>query len=195
MKEYVIRPFTGWENAGVLRIDTPLWRDAGDISARGRLAWDAEGLRVLLEAKERDIRDCERGPLGHPWEDSCLEFFLSPAEGDGRYMNIEMNPNACLCLGLGDGIERVRLLPERDWLRPEVRRGEAGWSLEYRVSFDLLRLLFPTFEFRAGGAMRGNLYKCGDLTENPHYLSWNPVESPTPNFHRPQDFGRLIFSL
>jgi hypothetical protein len=41
--------------------------------------------------------------------------------------------------------------------------------------------------------LRGNCYKCGDLTEQEHYLSWNPVTSEHPCFHRPQDFGRLVF--
>ena len=41
--------------------------------------------------------------------------------------------------------------------------------------------------------MYGNFFKCGDLTEQAHYLSWNPVTSEQPDFHRPQDFGLLRF--
>ena len=190
MKEMVIRPFGGWESAARADIDTALWRPAGNISAWGQLAWDREGLRVRMQAREAHIRAEERGPWGHPWEDSCLEFFLSPAPGDERYINIELNPNACLWLGLGDGAERMRLLPERDWLRPEVFFTPDGWGVEYRVPFALLQLIFPAFE--PGGVMMGNFYKCGDSTLTPHYLSWNPVTSAKPNFHRPQDFGRII---
>ena len=48
------------------------------------------------------------------------------------------------------------------------------------------------FTPQIGLAMYGNFYKCGDLTKKAHYLSWNPMRCETPQFHRPQDFGRLI---
>ena len=38
-----------------------------------------------------------------------------------------------------------------------------------------------------------NFYKCGDETQKPHYLSWNPVKTSKPDFHRPEYFGKLIF--
>jgi len=28
---------------------------------------------------------------------------------------------------------------------------------------------------------------------NRHYLTWHPVQSEKPNFHRPEDFGRMTF--
>jgi hypothetical protein len=36
-----------------------------------------------------------------------------------------------------------------------------------------------------------NFYKCGDETPEPHFLSWNPIDLPKPNFHVPQFFGQL----
>ena len=41
------------------------------------------------------------------------------------------------------------------------------------------------------GAM--NLYKCGDDLSCPHYLSWRPVGTPTPDFHRPEFFEPVFF--
>ncbi|MDE6137165.1 MAG: hypothetical protein K2F97_06800, partial [Muribaculaceae bacterium] len=40
--------------------------------------------------------------------------------------------------------------------------------------------------------MRGNFYKCASATSQPHYLSWNPIDTPEPDFHRPEFFGKLI---
>ena len=40
--------------------------------------------------------------------------------------------------------------------------------------------------------LRANFYKCGDKTAHPHFLSWNPVGTPSPDFHRPDFFGELI---
>ncbi len=43
-----------------------------------------------------------------------------------------------------------------------------------------------------GFTLHGNFYKCGDLTSEPHYLSWAPVTFEHPNFHLPAFFGNLI---
>jgi hypothetical protein len=40
---------------------------------------------------------------------------------------------------------------------------------------------------------RGNFYKCGDKLTKPHFLSWNAIDTPSPDFHVPQAFGTLIF--
>ena len=40
--------------------------------------------------------------------------------------------------------------------------------------------------------LRANIYKCGDKTAHPHFLSWSPVGTPSPDFHRPEFFGELI---
>jgi hypothetical protein len=41
-------------------------------------------------------------------------------------------------------------------------------------------------------SIRANFYKCGDKTAHPHYLSWSPIETPKPDFHRPEFFGELL---
>ena len=60
-------------------------------------------------------------------------------------------------------------------------------------SLSFLRQFYPSYTLEPGRVIRANCYKCGDLTDHPHYLSWNEVQSDTPSFHRPQDFGLLIF--
>lgn len=191
MKTYTLRPFAGWDAVEPIPIDRALWLPDAGISAEGRLAYSDDALRVRLTARERRIRAVERGPLGRPCEDSCLEFFLAPLPEDPHYINIEFNPNATLWLGLGDGASRARLLPERDWLSPRAFQLPDGWGIEYSVPYALLRLLFPGFS--PVGTLRGNFYKCGDKTVQPHYLAWNPVSGATPNFHQPWDFGMFIF--
>ena len=192
MKEYIIRPFTRWEDIDNLEICERMWTPAVDIAACAKIGYTKDALLVRLEAHEALIRAEENGPLGRPWEDSCLEFFLSPAAGDPRYINIEFNPNACCRLGLGDGRERMQLLPEKNWLEPEVFTTAEGWGITYRVPFALLKMLFPTFNAAPGTVIRANCYKCGDKTAQPHFFSWNRIASETPNFHRPQDFGKMV---
>ena len=74
-------------------------------------------------------------------------------------------------------------------IRPQ--RTQDGWEVYYSIPLSFLRLFLPEFAF--AGILRANVYKCGDLTAHEHYLSWNPVSSPSPDFHRPQDFGLMRF--
>ena len=55
----------------------------------------------------------------------------------------------------------------------------------------LLDHFIQSFFVESGMQLRGNFYKCGNLTEQKHYLSWNAIESDTPNFHKPECFGVL----
>ena len=48
-------------------------------------------------------------------------------------------------------------------------------------------------EFRLEGEAACNFYKCGDKTKTRHYLAWAPLSSEKPDYHRRQDFGRMIF--
>ena len=59
---------------------------------------------------------------------------------------------------------------------------------------EIFRLFYPDFRLIPGIHFRGNCYKCGDRTEHPHFLAWNPVHTPTPDFHRPEFLGEMILS-
>ena len=166
------------------------------IRARAQLLWNEEAFFVRLSAEENAVRAEERGPLGMPCEDSCLEFFFAPCPPDRRYFNLEFNPNACLYLGIGSSIDDlVRLLPDAPVdFRPEVHMTENGWEITYQVPFSFVRRFFPDFQPRSGLHLRANFYKCGDLTVRPHYLSWNPITAVPVSFHRPDDFGEIILA-
>lgn len=197
MRTYTITKTEGtpdWTNVPVMPIDTLLWTDSIDISAQAQLCYDADYLYVRLEAVEPNIRMEETDPLAEVCHDSCLEFFLRPTERMD-YFNIEFNPNKIVWLGFGAGVHNlIRLMPDtKALLAPQVEFTDGGWVITYRVPFAFIRQFFPEFEVKAGGKMYANAYKCGELTAKRHYLSWNPVLSKTPAFHRPQDYGTLIF--
>jgi hypothetical protein len=44
-----------------------------------------------------------------------------------------------------------------------------------------------------GKVFRANFYKCGDKLAVPHYVTWNPVGTVAPDYHRPEYFGLLKF--
>lgn len=196
--EYTIVKKTDWDKVPEAKIDSACWGyDQPDVKAKAQVCYDESFLYVKLTAKEKDIRAEENGPLGMPCEDSCLEFFFSPT-GDGRYFNIEFNPNCCNFFGFGTGITRlVRLTqedPNKNILCPKAERTSDGWMVSYAVPFDFVRLFFPEFKAEPGTVMKGNFYKCGDLTVKEHYYSWNPMTVDHPCFHYPPDFGTLVFA-
>ena len=184
-----------WSAVPSAEIGNLLWTESCGVRAWAQMCWTEEALRLRLRAAERDIRAEERGLLGMPCRDSCLEFFFSAAEQDARYINIELNPSLCIYFGFGTGREDLMriLLPDgAKTLNAASERTPSGWDVTYEIPFQLLRLFFP--DFVPHGKIRGNFYKCGDMTAQEHYLAWNRVDAERPNFHLPEYFGELIFS-
>ena len=199
MRRYTIARIPGtpeWADVPPLRVDNALWVPAGGVRMEQRLCYNANALCVYQRAWETDIRAEYSAPLSPVHEDSCMEFFFSPA-GDERYVNFEINPNACMELGFGPNRhERIRLChkTERETFRPVCTRTPDGWTAEYRIPLSFLRILYPEFSLRPGVSIRANCYKCGDKTARPHFLAWNAVETPAPDFHRPDFFGEMILA-
>ena len=196
MNEYVIRASSGrpdWSAIPSLEAGNILWLPDCGIRAFGQFAYGPLYLYVRLRALEKHIRAEYTVPLSPVHQDSCLEFFFMQ-EGAGRYFNFEINPNGCLHIGLGAGRQDRYVLsptgPDTPFGIRTVRTPD-GWTAEYRIPLSFLRLFLPDFAFT--GTLRANVYKCGDLTEQEHYLAWNPVTSAVPDFHRPQDFGVMTF--
>lgn len=196
MRTYTIKRVNGlpdWGNIPKLSIDHKLWGTKTDITAGAQLCWDDAALYVRMFAHETEIRRELTGVLDSVCDDSCLEFFLQPTE-TMSYINVEMNPNCAVFLGFGSCLENlIRLIPE-DWdpLKSSAQIGEGQWSVIFQVPFSMIRQFYPTFEAKSGVQMKGNFYKCGDLTPNPHFMSWNDVTCKEPAFHVPEYFGTLI---
>lgn len=199
MKTYTMKKVNGtpdWSKIPTLNIENVQWVDSIDITAWAQLCWDDEGLFVRMEAIEPNIRMEETGNLACVCNDSCLEFFFSPTERSD-YFNIEMNPNRSVWIGVGTGKsgELIRLLVSKieEKFNSKVEMTEKGWVLTYKIPFAFIKRFFADFEAKEGGSIRGNLYKCGDRTVKPHWMTWNYVDIDHPAFHCPEFFGTLVF--
>ena len=155
-------------------------------------------LHLLYRVREDAVRAACAADGEHAWEDSCVEFFFEPRR-DGVYYNLE-----CTCIGrilLCRGAERHGREPLPEALLRGIRRrstlGETPFGLRAEPTAWEVRLDIPAATFGlpafTGLEARGNFYKCGDRLPVPHYLSWAPVATPRPDFHRPEYFDRLIF--
>ena len=199
MNTYTVKKVSGtpdWSAIPSLPIDQIHRANTSPVRAWAQAAYNGKSMFIRLRAEEANIRMEESGPQASTWEDSCLEFFFSPVNGDPRYINFETVPSGAYFMGIGTGKhDLMRLTAPRpeNGLQTKVAFFEGGWEVSYELSYSFIRRLFPAFGPGSGDTLRANFYKCGDKTPRPHWLSWSRVEAEPLNFHTPQYFGTLIF--
>ena len=134
-------------------------------------------------------------------EDSCVEFFVSP-EDDGIYYNLEFNAIGTCLMGSGtcrqdsvvvapDLISKIRILTSSGRSPIQERTELFRWTITVAIPVEVF--FHHKVQVVKGMAMRANFYKCGDKLKEPHYLTWNPIATQNPDFHRPEYFGLLRF--
>lgn len=125
------------------------------------------------------------------YQDSCVEFFF--LREDGQYLNFESNAKGIVLSA--SGATRANREPASATLLSKIERfpteiietnRKYNWQLTLGIPFDILGAT-------AGRRYRANFYKCGDLTEKKHYLSWSPISTDKPDFHCPEFFGEITF--
>jgi hypothetical protein len=73
----------------------------------------------------------------------------------------------------------------------EEKDGMYEWEVELEIPLDLIfRERKPVFP----QVLKVNFYKCADKTKKPHFLSWQPIHLPNPDFHCPQFFGEIVLN-
>ena len=133
-------------------------------------------------------------------EDSCVEFFCKLPDSK-HYTNFEFN-----CIGTcrasrrksraedvtNFSLDELSLIKRNSSLGRRVFKEMEGlfeWDLTVKIPFSLIGIdpeNLPEY-------LLANFYKCADDTDSPHYVTWNPVISENPDFHRPECFGKLVF--
>ena len=186
-------PQPDWSRVPAAELRHTGWLEPCAVRAWAQVCHDGENLWVRMEAEEAPVRATLTGKLDQVCDDSCLEFFFAPLAEDKRYFNFEFNPLGTLNLGFGaERPTRVRQIVKQpeELFRPEPFRTEKGWGIQFRIPAGFIGTYFPGYRFSRAAA---NFYKCGDKTEQVHYLAWAPLSSSTPDYHRRQDFGTLLF--
>ncbi len=198
MKQYTIVSVCGkphWEEIPTLQVDIHNWRPKVDIAAEAQICYDSMGLYLHMRSWEKNVRAEVTDPLGAVCDDSCMEFFFQPNEKDPRYFNFEMNPTGVSYVGLCYDRDRsCRLAPDyrEDIFQKKINRLPDGWEIFFTIPVSFIRVFFPDFELKPGLSLYGNCFKCGDLTEQVHYLSWSPCRYPEEDFHQTRNFGHMV---
>lgn len=184
----------------ILQIDKVNWPEAFPYAPETTVEVhnDRENLYLKWHVKGEQLRAVTTEDQGPVWEDSCVEFFCQ-VPGDDHYCNFE-----CNCIGAMVGSRRKgraedvvpfssdemgRIERKCDFPREafDEKDGLFEWTVEEKIPLDLI---FHQ-PIAKGQKLRANFYKCADKTKRPHYLSWQPIDLPKPDFHCPQFFGEI----
>src|SRR5690554_1389314 len=164
-----------------------------------QVAHDGERLYLYYTVIGEMARVANHQDFGSVWEDSCVEFFMQ-REGESGYRNFECNVLGVLLSRRHEsrekGVSQTDLMPSivrygTIQHRYERDKQVSDWTMYLEIPKQALG--FAEHESLVGQKARANFYKCGDKTPEPHFLSWNPIDLPTPNFHTPEFFGLLKF--
>jgi hypothetical protein len=188
--------------ADVHSIGHPNWVDAEDISVSFKIGHDGRNIYLSYLVEEPQVRAVNTALNSPVWEDSCVEFFFSPGGDRKYYYNFEFNAIGTVLGAYGkDRHQREHLtesvlsqvITEPSLGREPIAgsREPSTWNLQVKIPVGVL--IHHKIEDLSGMVAYGNFYKCGDKLDHPHYLSWEPVPSPNPDFHLPIHFGLLSF--
>lgn len=191
---YEILPVTGepdWSRVECAELKACAWSPNAAPRTELQAVYTGGELLIRLTSHEHPARAVNTEPNSSVWEDNCLESFLS---FDGRrYMNLEVNANSAMRAGFGTSrADRTPLL-SMDIPMPEAVAAVCSdsWCVTYHISPETVEALFGV-KLHRGLEFYGNFYSCGDKTPLPHYSAWSSVDTPQPDFHRPEFFGTLM---
>ncbi|MDH8701130.1 hypothetical protein M2138_000469 [Dysgonomonadaceae bacterium PH5-43] len=164
------------------------------------IAHDNTNILLRFFVKEQSVMAMVTEDNGAVWTDSCVEFFINFDESG--YYNFEFNCIGAMLLGFRKeknnathadssilhDIERHSSLGNTPFTE---KQGEQEWELAVKIP--VTSFFKHSIKSLSGLNAKANFYKCGDNLSVPHFLSWNPIDNPTPNFHLEKYFKTLIF--
>lgn len=164
-----------------------------------KIAYTQENIILEYEVKEKYLKAIYLKSNDPVYKDSCVEFFISFDKE--RYYNFEFNSLGTALVGYGtaDRESRERLPSEliekiitRSIVNTDKKMGaDNEWTLQLQIPFALFYK--DNIKSLKGIQATANFYKCGDDLPEPHFVSWNKIGAPEPNFHLPQYFGEIEF--
>ncbi len=165
-----------------------------------RIAHTGDEIWLKFYVTEKHILARETNINGAVHKDSCVEFFVSL---DGKnYYNFEFNCIGTIHLAYGPGrgkrqfaapeiIKQIGIEPSLGNQPFEEKTGAFDWELMIRIP--VKSFTFDSISPLNNKKATANFYKCGDDSSEPHYVTWNPVKTANPDYHRPEFFGKIWF--
>jgi len=181
-------------------------------NAAARLLYDDQALYLAFRVEDRYVRCVHSQYQGRVYTDSCVEMMVWPKWQAG-YFNFEVNCGGSLLLhynelataanspapkiakttplpaALGRQVQIVATMPRL--VEPEIVE-PVTWQIRMRIPLAVLESQVGPLGPLPGQRWRANFYKCADETSHPHWASWAEV-GPELDFHRPHQFGTIVF--
>ena len=159
------------------------------------LSYNEESFLVHFVSYETNLRATETAHNTPVHKDSCMEIFMCfDPEHDGRYINVEINPNCAAYSAVSLCREQSRLIDPADIDTLCIKSAvfDDRWELDYQIPVSYIQKQIPTYRHGPGARLRGNFYKCGDETDHPHFGCFSDIAWPHPDFHRPEFFADFV---
>ncbi|MDD4992793.1 MAG: carbohydrate-binding family 9-like protein [Paludibacter sp.] len=166
---------------------------------RFKIARSNESLFIHFKITEKNIHAWYANDHDPVWKDSCVEFFCQLPD-QLSYFNFEFN---CIgtCLASKRDSRTDNIIPFTTEEISSIKRyaslgnapfdtrpGVSEWKLTVEIPFSLIGFISGELP----ETINANFYKCADESSVPHYLSWNLITTPKPDFHCPAFFGKLF---
>ena len=173
------------------------WRSAASVFAGASVDVFEDSITVDFAVKESPAcfrREKEKDGDA-VCQDSCVEVFLNMFDKSGRYANFEFNSKGVCYAARGEGRQNRTELSEEEYAKIIRKAGGVSmegdfyrWTLSVQIPKELLGV--EQGDLRVF-QIEGNLCKCADLAEEPHWLTAFPIKTEKPDFHRPECFDNL----
>lgn len=202
---------TAWGRADEFAIDEFNWYESGPRPVTtGRVLYDEDALYLRFTVEDPDITANVTTLNGPTYRDSSVEFFADPTpDADSKYFNFEPNCVGAFKLawqedgweerGVGrdlvtpDLADEVTVVTSIPSVEVAAATDEQEWILAAELPFDVLSALTGVdCRPQRGTEWRGNFYRSGVQSPS-QKATWNPMQTPEPDYHSPEYFGRLRF--
>lgn len=201
------------------KLDEPAWIAAPDVGAFkfswwksgkqeqtvSKLLWDNNYLYVSFIVEDAHIWAEKTDRDSAVFQDDCVEVFTAPNPHKPlTYFNIEMNVQGVFLDQFHRQSSGRRITEEWNGKGIKIATSIVGtlnddsdtdkyWILEAAIPFDNFAQVAKNIPPKPEEIWYLNLNRLGGHT-NLQYSQWSPSQTPQPQFHAPQDFGRVTFS-
>ncbi len=190
------------ENTEKVAINTINWAEYPYLpDVNFRIAHTENEIILKYYVTEKNPKAVETKTNGDVYKDSCVEFFLSP-NANGFYYNFEFNCIGTVHLAYGNGRHNRQFIDQK-LVKNIITKSSLGnkpldlknYNSEWTILIIIPKSVMANDELvdYSGVNAKSNLYKCGDETDEMHFVSWNAIGTETPDYHQYQYFGNLSF--
>ena len=179
-----------WDMAEIAEVNCINWKEfSWKPNTYARVLYSDYGLHIKLVTDEQNLFVSRREQNSDVSKDSCMEFFIRPCMSDERYLNFEINPFGTMYLGVRYNRDNKELIAlPREYFDVQSVVSDKEWVVAFNIPFEFIDKIFGVHDDK----MLGNIYKCGEDTEIEHYVTYYPISSAEPDFHRPECFREFV---